>query len=30
MTSPDVAVWLVAGYALLLLAAAWGFDLMAK
>lgn len=30
MSSPDVSVWLVAGYALLLLAVAWGFDRMAK
>lgn len=30
MTQPAVSVWLVAGYALLLLAAAWGFDWMAK
>ncbi len=30
MTSADIAVWLVAGYALVLVAAAWGFDLMAK
>ena len=30
MRSPDVSVWLVAGYALLLLAAAWGFDRMAR
>ncbi len=30
MTAPDIATWLVAGYALLLAAVAWGFDLMAK
>ncbi|MCV7194304.1 hypothetical protein [Mycolicibacterium brumae] len=30
MTDVDVAVWLVAGYALLLVAIAWGFDAMAK
>ncbi|BBY98246.1 hypothetical protein [Mycolicibacterium fallax] len=30
MTGPDIAVWLVSGYALLLVAIAWGFDLMAK
>jgi len=27
---PDVSAWLVAGYALLLLAAAWGFDRLAR
>ena len=30
MTPPSVTAWLVAGYALTLLAVAWGFDLMAK
>ena len=30
MNPPDVSAWLVAGYALLLLAAAWGFDLLAR
>lgn len=30
MTGPDISVWLIAGYALLLVAIAWGFDLMAK
>lgn len=30
MTAPGIATWLVAGYALLLTAVAWGFDLMAK
>lgn len=30
MTGPATWVWLVAGYALLLLAFAWGFDRMAK
>lgn len=30
MTAPHVATWLVAGYALLLAVAAWGFDLLAK
>lgn len=30
MNSPEVTVWLVTGYALLLLVAAWGFDLMAR
>lgn len=29
MAAPDTSVWLLAGYALALLAAAWGFDLMA-
>ncbi len=30
MTDPAIGTWLVAGYALLLAAVAWGFDLMAK
>ncbi|BBY08218.1 hypothetical protein [Mycobacterium noviomagense] len=30
MTAPTTSVWLVAGYALFLVAAAWGFDAMAK
>ncbi len=30
MSAPATSVWLVAGYALFLLAAAWGFDAMAK
>lgn len=30
MSAPDVSVWLVAGYTLLLLAAAWGFDRLAR
>lgn len=30
MTAPTASVWLVAGYALVLVAIAWGFDAMAK
>lgn len=30
MAAPSVSVWLVAGYAVLLLAVAWGFDAMAR
>jgi hypothetical protein len=30
MTAPQIASWLVSGYALLLVAVAWGFDRMAK
>lgn len=30
MTAPSTSVWLVAGYALVLVAIAWGFDAMAK
>jgi hypothetical protein len=30
VTAPAVATWLVAGYAVFLVAAAWGFDIMAK
>ncbi len=30
MTSPATSVWLVAGYALVLVGVAWGFDVMAK
>lgn len=30
MTAPSASVWLVAGYALVLVAIAWGFDAMAK
>lgn len=30
MSPPDIATWLVAGYALALVVVAWGFDLMAK
>ena len=30
MTPPSIAVWLMAGYALALVAVAWGFDMMAR
>jgi hypothetical protein len=30
MAAPDVSVWLVAGYALVLVAVGWGFDEMAR
>ena len=30
MTAPATSVWLVAAYALVLVAIAWGFDLMAR
>ncbi len=30
MTSPSASVWLLAGYALVLVAIAWGFDIMAR
>lgn len=30
MTAPDIAAWLVAGYALALVGVAWVFDRMAR